>query len=65
MIEDEALKKRKLNEDKLIAYDFIKSNNVYKYFKNIMDDTLTDNEIMKLVDISYDLFNKKRVVSSC
>ncbi|HIT10203.1 MAG TPA: hypothetical protein IAC24_01200 [Candidatus Onthousia faecigallinarum] len=65
MIEDEALKKRKLNEDKLISYDFIKSNNVYKYFKNIMDDTLTDNEIMKLVDISYDLFNKKRVVSSC
>ena len=39
MLEDEVLKKRKLNKDKLILYGFILENNIYKYSKLIMDDT--------------------------
>ena len=39
MLEDEVLKKRKLNNDKLIPFGFTLENNIYKYSKLIMDDT--------------------------
>ncbi len=38
MLEDEVLKKRKLDKDKLIPYGFKLENNIYKYSKLIMDD---------------------------
>ena len=39
MLEDEVFKKRKLDNDKLIPYGFIKEDDIYKYSKLIMDDT--------------------------
>ena len=49
-IEDEILKKEKLNKDKLIGYGFIRKDGIYKYSKTFMNDNfradiyIDDNE---------------------
>ena len=38
-IEDEVFKRKKLNEDKLIPFGFVKQGKLYKYSKKFLNDS--------------------------
>ena len=59
MLESEVFKKRKLINDKLIPYGFVKENDIYKYSTLIMNDTfrvdITIDSKGKVIGKVYDL----------